>query len=76
MAADKDYKDNKETRIGTVIEALPDTKFRIQLDEGPILLGYLAGKMRHFRIKVLVGDRVKAELNPYDTSRGRIIQRL
>ena len=73
MAADKQ---NQEIRFGAIIEALPDTKFRVRLDEGPILLGYLAGKMRHFRIKVLVGDRVKVELNPYDPTRGRIIQRL
>lgn len=73
MAADKE---NKEIRQGTVIEALPDTKFRVQLEDGQVLLGYLAGKMRHFRIKVLVGDRVKIELNPYDSARGRIIQRL
>ncbi|QQG46437.1 MAG: translation initiation factor IF-1 [Candidatus Niyogibacteria bacterium] len=73
MAADKE---NKEIKLGTVIEALPDTMFRVQLDDGPVLLAYLAGKMRHFRIKVLIGDKVKLELSPYDQTRGRIIQRL
>lgn len=69
--------ENKETKLGTVMEALPDTMFRVKLDgEDQVLLTYLAGKMRHFRITVLVGDRVKVELNPYDPSRGRIIQRL
>ncbi|MBI5787150.1 MAG: translation initiation factor IF-1 [Candidatus Niyogibacteria bacterium] len=69
--------ENKETKLGTVIEALPDTMFRVKLDgEDNLLLAYLAGKMRHFRITVLVGDRVKVELNPYDQNRGRIIQRM
>ena len=69
--------ENKETKLGTVMEALPDTMFRVKLDgEETVLLAYLAGKMRHFRITVLVGDRVKVELNPYDQSRGRIIQRI
>jgi len=59
------------------MEALPDTMFRVKLDgEETVLLAYLAGKMRHFRITVLVGDRVKVELNPYDQNRGRIIQRI
>jgi len=69
--------ENKETKLGTVMEALPDTMFRVKLDgEETVLLAYLAGKMRHFRITVLVGDRVKVELNPYDQNRGRIIQRI
>ena len=74
MATDKE---NKEVRLGTVTEALPDTMFRVKLDDdSPVLLAYLAGKMRHFRIKVLVGDRVKLEISPYDQTRGRIIQRM
>ena len=66
----------KETKVGTVYEALPDTMFRVRLEDGQAILTYLGGKMRHFRIKVLVGDRVKVEMNPYDPARGRIIQRL
>ena len=73
MAANREA---KETKVGTVIEALPDTMFRVQLDGGQAILTYLGGKMRHFRITVLVGDRVKVEMNPYDSLRGRIIQRL
>lgn len=74
MAPDKG---NKEIKLGTVVEALPDTMFRVRLDDdGSLLLAYLAGKMRHFRITVLVGDRVKLDLSPYDKTRGRIIQRL
>jgi len=73
MVADKE---NKEVKFGTVTEALPDTMFRVKLDDGAVILGYLAGKMRHFRITVLVGDRVKVELSPYGQTRGRIIQRL
>ncbi len=66
----------KETKTGVVFEALPDTMFRVRLDDGQAVLTYLGGKMRHFRITVLVGDRVKVEMNPYDPTRGRIIQRL
>ena len=71
-----DKRDTKETKVGTVVEALPDTMFRVRLDEGQVVLTYLGGKMRHFRITVLVGDHVKVEMNPYDPARGRIIQRL
>ena len=61
MAVDKE---NKEVRFGIVVEALPDTMFRVKLDDdSPVLLGYLAGRMRRFRIKVLVGDRVKLEIS-------------
>ncbi|MCH7497392.1 MAG: translation initiation factor IF-1 [Candidatus Marinimicrobia bacterium] len=69
-------KSTKETKIGTVVEALPDTMFRVKLDDGKVMLTYLGGKMRHFRIRVLVGDQVKVELNPYDLLRGRIVQQL
>ncbi len=60
--------------IGTVIEALPDTTFRVQLDDGTVVLAYLAGKMRLRYIKVLVGDKVTLELSP-DRARGRIVYR-
>ena len=71
-----DQNDTKEVKIGAVFEALPNTMFRVRLDDGQVVLTYLGGKMRHFRITVLVGDKVKVEMNPYDASRGRIIQRL
>jgi translation initiation factor IF-1 len=49
--------------------------YRIQLDNGHEALGYAAGKMRKFRIRILLGDRVKIELSPYDLTRGRITYR-
>jgi translation initiation factor IF-1 len=60
---------------GTVQEALSNGLFRILLDNDVVVLGHLAGKMRKFRIKVLLGDRVKIELSPYDLTRGRITYR-
>ena len=57
--------------IGTVIEALPDTKFRVQLEDGRMILAYLAGKMRLHYIKVMIGDKVEMELSP-DGDKGRI----
>lgn len=66
---------NKTSVIGVVTEALPNTFFRVRLDDGSELLTYLAGKMRMNRIRVLIGDKVKLELEPYG-GKGRIIQRL
>ena len=57
---------------GIVIEALPDTTFRVQLENGHMLLAYSAGKMKKNRIRVLEGDKVKVEMTPYDLSKGRI----
>jgi translation initiation factor IF-1 len=57
---------------GLVSEVLPSTTFRVSLDNGHVILATLAGKMRRFRIRVLVGDRVKVEVSPYDLTRGRI----
>ncbi len=68
----------KEEKIvveGTVIEALPGTQFRVQLDSGHEILAYLAGKMRRYYIRILLGDRVRVELSPYDLTRGRIVYR-
>jgi len=59
---------------GTVEEALPNTLFRVKLESGDIVLSYLAGKMRLHRIKVLVGDRVQLQLDPYG-GRARIVRR-
>jgi len=66
---------NKEEREGVVIEALPNTLFKIDLGEGQEILAYLAGKMRMHRIKVLVGDRVRLIMDPYG-GRARIIRRI
>ncbi len=66
--------DEKLKKEGTVTESLPDTKFRVKLDEGQEILAYLAGKMRLHYIKVMIGDRVTIELSP-DGTKGRIIYR-
>jgi len=66
---------NTEKQAGIVIEALPNAFFRVRLDGGEELLCYLAGKMRMFRIKVLVGDKVTVELDPYG-GKGRIVRRM
>jgi translation initiation factor IF-1 len=69
--------DSKEKLVveGTVTESLPNTTFRIELDNGHEVLAYLSGKMRKYYIRVLLGDRVRVELSPYDLERGRIIYR-
>ena len=61
---------------GKVIEALPATLFRVQLENDLEVLAYLSGKMRKNRIRLLVGDEVKVELTPYDLRRGRITLRV
>ena len=60
---------------GTIIEALPNAMFRVELDNGHVLLAHLSGKMRRYYIRVLLGDRVRVELTPYDMDRGRIVYR-
>jgi translation initiation factor IF-1 len=60
---------------GEVVEALRNGMYRIKLDNGHETLGYTAGKMRRYRIKILPGDRVNVELSPYDLDRGRIVYR-
>ncbi len=60
---------------GEVVEALPNTMFRVELENGHPVLAHLAGKMRRFRIRVLPGDRVRVEVSPYDLDRGRIVYR-
>jgi translation initiation factor IF-1 len=57
---------------GTVTEVLPDGNYRVTLDNNHQLLAYVSGKMRKFRIRTGVGDRVVVEVSPYDLSRGRI----
>lgn len=68
-------KEDKIEMEGTVIEALPATQFRVRLDNGHEILAYLSGKMRRYYIRILLGDRVRVELSPYDLTRGRIIYR-
>ena len=69
-------KDRKQEKVfGIVTEALPNTLFRVELPGGQITLAYLSGKMRKFRIRVMVGDKVEIETDPYG-GRGRIAKRL
>jgi translation initiation factor IF-1 len=66
---------DKVTAIGTVTEAYPGAKFNVELESGHEVTGYTSGKMRRHNIRILLGDRVKVELTPYDLERGRIIYR-
>ena len=60
---------------GTVVEALPNTVFKVELKNGHQILAHISGKLRMNYIKILPGDRVKLELSPYDLTRGRITWR-
>ena len=57
---------------GTVVEALSNAMFRVQLENGPLIIAHISGKMRMHYIKILAGDRVKVEMSPYDLTKGRI----
>jgi translation initiation factor IF-1 len=67
--------DDKIEMEGTVVEALPNTQFMVELENGHKVLAYLSGKMRKYYIRILLGDRVRVELTPYDLTRGRITYR-
>lgn len=74
----KDLKVNKKGFLevdGKVIELLPNTNFKVVLDNKQEILAYLSGKMRKFKIKILPGDIVTIEISPYDMTKGRIIFR-
>ena len=60
---------------GTVVETLPNTNFKVKLENGHEVLAHISGKLRMNYIKILPGDKVKLELSPYDLSKGRIIWR-
>lgn len=60
---------------GTVLETLPNTMFRVELDNGHIITAHISGRMRKNYIRILTGDKVKIELTPYDLTKGRIIFR-
>ena len=68
-------KQEKIEMMGTVTEALKGTKFRVELENGHEVIGYLSGKMRRYYIRILLGDEVRIELSPYDLDRGRIVYR-
>jgi translation initiation factor IF-1 len=57
---------------GTVVEALPNAMFRVELADGHLVLAHISGKMRKYYIKIVPGDKVTVELSPYDLTRGRI----
>ncbi len=61
---------------GTVTETLPNTTFRVELENGHVVTAHISGKMRKHYIRILTGDRVKVEMTPYDLSKGRITYRL
>ncbi|MBN1259785.1 MAG: translation initiation factor IF-1 [Anaerolineae bacterium] len=71
----QNLKKEKIEMMGTVVEALKGLKFRVELENGHEVIGYLSGKMRRYYIRILLGDRVKIELSPYDLDRGRIVYR-
>lgn len=60
---------------GTVIDTLPNTMFRVELENGHVVTAHISGKMRKHYIRILTGDKVTIELTPYDLSKGRIIYR-
>ena len=72
MAKEKEEKLEVE---GNVVETLPNTQFIVELDNGHRVLAYLSGKMRRYYIRILLGDRVRLEMTPYDLTRARITYR-
>ena len=61
---------------GVVVDVLPNATFRVEINQGQKILGYISGKMRQHEIRILDGDRVEMELSPYDLTKGRITRRL
>jgi len=68
-------KEDKITLDAEVVEALPDSMFRVKLQNNQEILAYVSGKMRKFFIRILPGDKVTIELSPYDMTKGRIVYR-
>jgi len=60
---------------GTIIDTLPNTMFRVELENGHVVIAHISGKMRKNYIRILTGDKVKVELTPYDLTKGRIVYR-
>ncbi len=75
MSEKRPKKKEKIEVLGTVVEALPNTMFRVELENGHQVLAYLSGKMRKYYIRTLLGDKVLVQLSPYDLTRGRIVYR-
>lgn len=68
-------KEDQIEMFGTVTETLPNTMFRVELENGHLVTAHISGRMRKNYIRILTGDKVKVELTPYDLSKGRIIFR-
>lgn len=69
----------KEEQIeleGVIVDTLPNTMFRVKLDNGHVITAHISGKMRKFYIRILTGDRVKVDMSPYDLTKGRITFRM
>ena len=60
---------------GEIVDVLPNTTFKVTLENGHTILSYLAGKMRRHEIRIIMGDKVEVEITPYDLDRGRIVRR-
>ena len=60
---------------GTILETLPNTMFRVELETGHVVIAHISGKMRKNYIRILTGDKVTVEMTPYDLSKGRIVFR-
>ena len=69
-------KANVSEHLGTVTSALPNTMFRVELEDGTMIMAHLSGKMRMYRISIMPGDKVKLEMTPYDSTKGRITYRI
>lgn len=61
---------------GSIIDVLPNQTFKVQLENGHVVTCYTGGKMRQFRIRLVLGDKVRVEMTPYDLDKGRITRRL
>ncbi|MFC3653548.1 translation initiation factor IF-1 [Dyella humi] len=69
-------KDDVIEMDGKVIETLPNTMFRVQLENGHVVIAHISGRMRKHYIRILTGDKVKVEMTPYDLTKGRITYRV
>ncbi len=75
-ASDVPAKESEAIEVtGTVVEALPNAMFKVELENGHTVLAHISGKMRRHFIRILRGDRVSVELSPYDLTRGRLVYR-
>lgn len=85
LAPSKTHRDQREANLpkedhiemeGTVVETLPNTMFRVELENGHVVTAHISGKMRKNYIRILTGDKVTVQLTPYDLSKGRITYRV